>query len=42
MLMDELGIDSNKSIVGFVYLGQEEGDKKSAPKVELKAFVTWV
>jgi len=42
LLMDELGMDSNESIVGFIYLGQEEGDKKPVPTIEQESFVQWI
>jgi nitroreductase len=40
-LMDELGLTKNESIVGFIYLGQEEGTKKPVPLVEQADFVEW-
>lgn len=41
-LMELLGFDENESIVGFVYLGQESGDKKPVPEVEQAGFVEWI
>jgi len=41
-LMDLIGLEGNESIVGFVYLGQELGDKKPVPNVEQADFVEWV
>jgi len=41
-LMDMLGFATNESIVGFIYLGQELGDKKPVPDVEQAGFVEWV
>ncbi len=40
-LMDMLGLLNNESIVGFVYLGQEEGNKKPVPMVDQTDFVVW-
>ncbi len=40
-LMDLLGLQSNESLVGFIYLGQEEGDKKLPKFVEQREFVSW-
>jgi len=42
LLMDELGMSSNESIVGFIYLGQEQGEKKPVPFVDQQSFVQWV
>jgi len=41
-LMKDLDMDTNESIVGFVYLGQEEGEKKPVPMVEQESFIQWV
>jgi len=41
VLMDELGLAEDESIVGFVYLGNEEGNKKAVPSVEQSDFVEW-
>ncbi len=40
-LMDELGLSSNESIAGFIYLGQEEGVKKAVPQIDQSDFVEW-
>lgn len=40
-LMDLLGFKSNEFLVGFIYLGQEEGDKKRPKFVDQSEFVTW-
>ena len=40
-LMDLLGLNSNESLVGFIYLGTEEGDKKQPVFVDQDEFVTW-
>jgi len=40
-LMDLLGFKENQLLVGFIYLGQEEGDKKLPKFVEQNEFVTW-
>ena len=41
-LMDLLDFAENQSIVGFIYLGQEEGDKRAVPQIEQDEFVEWV
>ncbi len=41
-LMDLLSFAENQSIVGFIYLGQEEGDKRAIPHIEQKEFVEWM
>ena len=40
-LMDLLNMEKNESIVGFVYLGTEEGNKKPVPQLDIKDFVSW-
>ena len=40
-LMDELGLASNESITGFIYLGKEEGNKKPVPVINSSEFVEW-
>ncbi len=40
-LMSLLGLETNESLVGFIYLGKEEGDKKLPKFVEQNEFVSW-
>ncbi|PHS18175.1 MAG: nitroreductase [Kangiella sp.] len=40
-LMDLLGLKENESIVGFIYLGKEEGKKRLPKHVEQSEFVAW-
>ena len=40
-LMDLLGLKTNESLVGFIYLGQEEDNKKLPKFVEQNEFVSW-
>jgi nitroreductase len=37
----ELGMSENESIIGFIYLGQEQGDKRTAKPVDESEHVTW-
>jgi len=41
-LMDMLGLEKNEEIVGFIYLGKEEGLKKPVPQINQSDFVKWV
>ena len=41
VLMNEIGLAEDESIAGFIYLGKEEGTKKSVPNVEQSDFVEW-
>ncbi len=40
-LMTRLGLAENEKIVGFVYLGEEQGDKKNLPQIDTENFVEW-
>jgi len=40
-LMDLLRLKTNESLVGFIYLGQEDGDKKSPKFAKQDEFVSW-
>jgi len=40
-LMDLIGLKSNESIVGFIYLGQELGDKKDVVSIDQSRYVEW-
>lgn len=39
-LMQLLGLAENEKIIGFIYLGQEEGDKRVAKTLNIEDFVT--
>lgn len=39
-LMRLLGLAENEKIIGFIYLGQEEGDKRVAKELNIEDFVT--
>jgi len=41
-LMDMLGLEKNEEIVGFIYLGKEEGIKKPVPQINQSEFVKWM
>ena len=41
-LMDMLGIEKNEEIVGFIYLGTEEGQKTPVPQINQSDFVKWM
>jgi len=41
-LMDLLGYAENQSIVGFIYLGQEQGSKRAVPQIDQDDFVEWM
>ena len=41
-LMDMLGLKKNEEIVGFIYLGKEEGVKKPVPVIDQSDFVKWM
>jgi len=41
-LMRLLGLDENEKITGFVYLGQEEGDKGKVVHPDQGEFVRWI
>ena len=40
-LMDLLGLEEDEVIVGFIYLGKEEGDKRRIKPLEIEAFVSY-
>ena len=40
-LMDMLGFHSNEFMVGFIYLGQELGQKRETKHPKISEFVTW-
>ncbi len=40
-LMELLGYESNEFIVGFIYLGHEDGEKRAPKHPELAKFVDW-
>ncbi len=40
-LMDLLELKTNESLIGFIYLGQEDGDKKMPKFVQQSEFVIW-
>lgn len=40
-LMNELDLTEDESITGFIYLGQELGDKKPIPVVDSSGFIEW-
>lgn len=41
-LMRLMGLDENEQIIGFVYLGTEEGDKRPVKHPELDDYVSWI
>lgn len=41
-LMTELGMEPSEEIVGFVYLGTEDGIKKPVPEIAQNDFVEWI
>jgi len=41
-LMDQLGLAENESIVGFVYLGEEQGNKRPVAQIDQSDFVQWI
>ena len=41
-LMNLLEMPKNESIVGFIYLGKEEGSKRPVPQINLKEHVRWL
>lgn len=40
-LNELLNLKEKESIIGFIYLGKEQGEKKPVPIVEQSAFVEW-
>jgi nitroreductase len=40
-LMDNLGLQANEQITGFIYLGQEEGRKATLKHPDQSEFVSW-
>lgn len=41
-LMDAIDMSENESIMGFIYLGQEQGEKKPISHPDQKEFVEWI
>lgn len=41
-LMTRLGLSSSEQITGFIYLGQEEGNKAKVKHPEISEFVEWI
>ena len=42
MISDELGLNKNQEILGYLYIGTETGEKKKIPNLDIDDFVSYL